>query len=233
MNRLETPLEQLLTRSAQVHASQELPGGWYAGTAELGGLKYPCCSTGTGLLPVVAFGRRPNGTTLLICSEKHLIRPRIQEALGEREPQTVWTCYYEHSCGALLVVLDERPIRYLVIEGTGGHIGFPKGHIEAGEDLPDTVARELQEEVGVTDFTYISGYRVDSTVTTRKKRHKDLTYFLASFDPSRNHLRCQAEEIRELWLLEYDDARKRVNTELDRVLLDRAEALLQTLPGRS
>lgn len=223
-------LERLLTRTANTVAERQLPGGWSAGTATLDGRRYPCYARGDGALPVAAFGLRPDGSAVLVCGEGHIIKPQIQEALGAWEPETVWTCHYEHSCGALLVVQGEHPTRYLVIEGTGGHIGFPKGHIEAGEDIPATVARELREEVGVTDFTYIEGYRVDSAVTTRNKRHKDVTYFLASFDPARNPLRRQEEEIVNLWLLEYEDARKRVNTELDRELLDKAEALLNALP---
>ena len=123
----------------------------------------------------------------------------------------------------------ERPARYLVIEGNSGHIGFPKGHIEQGERIADTVARELREEVGITDFRYIEGFRVDSEVLTRKNRNKMVTYFLAEFDPARNVLHRQEEEIRSIWLLGYVEARERVNTELDKELLDQAEKLLSGL----
>ncbi len=230
MDRIDMQLERLLKRPAQVSAARRLTGGWTAGTAAIGGQAYPCYALGEGKLPVAAYGRRQDGGAVLVCGEGHPIKPRIQEALGRLEPGTVWVCQYEHSCGALLVAEGERPARYLVIEGVGGHIGFPKGHIEAGEDIPAAVARELREEVGVTDFQYIDGYRVDASVVTRKGRDKDVTYFLASFAPSRNCLRCQTEEIRSLWLLDYEDARKRVNTALDRELLDKAEALLNARP---
>lgn len=224
---MEKQLEGLLGRNAAVTVSRRLSGGWQAGTAEIDGERFPCYALGADEQPVAAYGLRADGTAVLICGAGRPIKPRIQEALGEREADTVWSCLYEHSCGALLVVRDAQPPRYLVIEGTGGHIGFPKGHIEAGEQIADTVARELREEVGVTDFAYIEGYRVDAEVVTNKNHRKAVTYFLASFDPARNRLRPQAEEILHIWLLEYEDARKRVNTELDRQLLDRADALLR------
>ena len=56
-----------------------------------------------------------------------------------------------------------------------------------------------------------------------------VTYFLAEFDPARNVLHRQEEEIRSIWLLGYVEARERVNTELDKELLDQAEKLLSGL----
>lgn len=222
-------LEQLFTQTAEVTARERLRGDCAAGEAVVGGETHPCYALGgrlEGKLPVIAFGLRGDGSHVLICGEGHIIKPEIRVTLGEQEKGTQWTCYYEHSCGALLYTRSGGTLRYLVIQGTGGHIGFPKGHIEDGEDIADAVRRELREEVGVTRFQYVDGYRVDSHVITRKRHHKDVTYFLASFDPSRSGVRRQEEEIVHIWLLEYEEARKRVNTELDRELLDKAHALL-------
>lgn len=219
-------LERLLTRKAEVSLRVRDADGWGAGLARIDGQAYPCYAKGEGLLPVAAYGRRRDGSPVLVCTEGRPIKPELVQELGGREPGIAWTCQYEHSCGALLVVKGERPAKYLVIEGTGGHIGFPKGHIEQGESIADTVARELREEVGITNFTYIDGFRVDAEVLTRKNRQKTVTYFLAEFDPVRNVPRRQEEEVKSIWLLGYEEARARVNTELDKELLDKAEKRL-------
>ncbi|RKJ75150.1 NUDIX domain-containing protein [Butyricicoccus sp. 1XD8-22] len=221
--------EQLLAKAAEVTERGQAADVWQTGLARIDGQAYPCYAKGKDALRVAAYGRRPDGSVVLACAEGRPIKPELQKELGGREPGTVWTCQYEHSCGALLIVKGERPARYLVIEGNSGHIGFPKGHIEQGERIADTVTRELREEVGIIDFRYIEGFRVDSEVLTRKNRNKTVTYFLAEFDPSRNVLHRQEEEIRSIWLLGYAEARERVNTELDRELLDQAEKLLSEI----
>lgn len=48
---------------------------------------------------------------------------------------------------------------YLIIrEGRGGHWGFPKGHIEAGEDEMAAAQREVAEEVGITRLIVQPGF---------------------------------------------------------------------------
>ena len=224
-------LEGLLLQKAQVTAVEPFGGGWYAGTAELEGQKFPCWSVGKGLLPVAAYGRRTDGTTVLACGNGRLIKPEITAAAGLREAGTEWACQYEHSCGALLFTKAGTDIHYLIIEGTSGHIGYPKGHMEEGESILDAVARELREEVNVTKFSYMTGFRVDADVITRLNRKKTVTYFLAAFDPAENELRRQEEEVANLWLLPYAEAHARVNTALDRELLEKAQAhLLKEYP---
>ncbi len=219
-------LERLLRQPVQATARQALGGGWSSGTAELNGQRWPCYIQGAGELAVAAYGIRADGSAVLVCSAGKPIKPEILSAAGPCEHHTAWTCEYEHSCGALLFTQTVDGRRWLVIEGLGGHIGFPKGHMELGEDIQAAVARELREEVGITNYTYIDGYRVDSEVITRKKRRKLVTYFLASFSLSRNTLRRQEEELANLWLLPYEEARRRVNTSLDKQLLDQAHRLL-------
>ena len=54
----------------------------------------------------------------------------------------------EKSVGAILFVKEKEP-RYLLLHYEAGHWDFPKGHVEAGEQEPDTIAREVEEETGV------------------------------------------------------------------------------------
>ena len=43
--------------------------------------------------------------------------------------------------------------RFLLVHHAGGHWGFPKGHIEEGEDDITAARRELLEEAGLADIT--------------------------------------------------------------------------------
>jgi diadenosine hexaphosphate hydrolase (ATP-forming) len=42
-----------------------------------------------------------------------------------------------------------------LVEHSGGFWGFPKGHIDAGEDALTAAKREIQEETGLTDLLLI------------------------------------------------------------------------------
>lgn len=51
----------------------------------------------------------------------------------------------EKSCGA--VVFKENQV--LLIKHVLGHIDFPKGHMEAGENEKETAIREVKEETNI------------------------------------------------------------------------------------
>ena len=64
----------------------------------------------------------------------------------------------EKSCGA--VIFKEGNVRkYLLLHYEGGHWDFVKGHVERGETEKETVLRETQEEVGITEVSFIEGFR--------------------------------------------------------------------------
>ncbi len=90
---------------------------------------------------------------------------------------------YEKSCGAVifrdngaekqfLLVLNKKP-------GAKGHWGFPKGHIESGENEYQTAAREIREETGLSVVFY-GNARAVSTYSPKDGVTKDAVYFLAS-----------------------------------------------------
>ena len=63
----------------------------------------------------------------------------------------------EKSCGA--VIFKQNPEKYLLLHYEGGHWDFVKGHVEGNETEKETVLRETHEEAGITDLTFIDGFR--------------------------------------------------------------------------
>lgn len=79
------------------------------------------------------------------------------------------------SGGAIVVRSGENGTEVLMIRGKGGW-GFPKGHVEDGEDLKQAAVREVLEETGIEivldgDFAY-------KTPSARKDENRTVTYFL-------------------------------------------------------
>ena len=178
---------------------------------------------------VIASGVRPDGEILWVVAQKHWIAPEIAGALAAWEPDVPWICYYEHSAGVLLCTWDGE-WKFLITESaSSGHIAFPKGHLENTEDLDAAIQRELYEEVHITQFTRIDGFRQDGFAYTAKGMHKDLTYFLGVFNLADNEIRLQAEEISRYWLAPYAQALELVNTPFDRYVVEQANQKLRTL----
>ena len=64
----------------------------------------------------------------------------------------------EKSCGAVIFKLNGNR-KYLLLHYEGGHWDFVKGHVEKDESETDTVRRETEEETGLSEVTFIEGYR--------------------------------------------------------------------------
>lgn len=64
----------------------------------------------------------------------------------------------EKSCGAV-IFKEGNERKYLLLHYEGGHWDFVKGHVERGETEQETVLRETQEEVGITEVSFIEDFR--------------------------------------------------------------------------
>jgi 8-oxo-dGTP pyrophosphatase MutT (NUDIX family) len=53
------------------------------------------------------------------------------------------------------VILNTSGEVALVLNGKGAFWGFPKGHIDDGEDVMTAALREIEEETGLTDLTLV------------------------------------------------------------------------------
>lgn len=105
----------------------------------------------------------------------------------------------EKSCGAVVFTRLEREIRYVIIRHLGGHCGFPKGHMEPGEEENYL----LPNKPGVA---------------------KQVVYFLAEYSGQMIH--TQPEEVAQAWLLPYEEALSALTFREAREILKKAQQFL-------
>src|SRR3989344_4160126 len=63
----------------------------------------------------------------------------------------------ETSAGAVIFRKDEGR-KYLLLHYESGHWDYVKGNVEREEEIEDTIKREAQEEAGISDLKFISGF---------------------------------------------------------------------------
>ena len=89
----------------------------------------------------------------------------------------------ERSAGFVLFSIgEEGERRFLLLRHrNGGHWGFPKGRIEAGEEDRIAALREAREETGIDEIEPIPSFRATSTyrfIRNGSPVSKEATYFL-------------------------------------------------------
>ena len=132
---------------------------------------------------------------------------------------------YEKSCGAIVFTRQNNEIQYVIICSTGGEYGFPKGHMEPGEDEYATALREIREEVGVAP-TIIEGFRMEESYPLPNKPGvtKKVVYFLAEY--ADQQLRYQPEELSDVFLMPYEEALRTLTFEGTKKMLREANRFL-------
>ncbi|WP_068402532.1 NUDIX hydrolase [Kribbia dieselivorans] len=89
----------------------------------------------------------------------------------------------ERSAGGVVVDVHEGQARIAVIarRNRAGRLEWclPKGHIEVGETLPETAAREVAEETGITARVLVELGTIDYWFATHDRRvHKFVHHYL-------------------------------------------------------
>ena len=139
----------------------------------------------------------------------------------------------ERSAGVIVfhAVGPQAPRAYLLLRSrTGGHWGFPKGHVETGESDWQAAVRELQEETGLDNVEPVSGfYHLTRYRFQRAGQwvNKQVGYFLAHTVHTDTAL---SGEHTELNWMPFSQARERLTYDNDRRLLQQAQAHLEALP---
>jgi bis(5'-nucleosidyl)-tetraphosphatase len=135
----------------------------------------------------------------------------------------------EKSCGAVIFRRNGAN-KYLLLHYEGGHWDFVKGHVETGETERETVLRETEEEAGITDLTFIEGYREPISYFYRRAGNtvrKEVVFYL--LETKTEQVRLSREHVGFDWIT-YDRARERLTYKNAKDTLQKAHAFLGKLP---
>jgi len=132
----------------------------------------------------------------------------------------------EKSCGAVIFRRDANR-RYLLLHYEGGHWDFVKGHVEKDESETDTVRRETEEEVGMTDLTFIQGYRQPISYYYKRAGrtvYKEVVFYLV--EAHTDAVRLSREHVGYDWLT-FDKAYERLTYKNAKETLRKAHEFLE------
>ncbi len=108
----------------------------------------------------------------------------------------------ERAAGLILFREASGPRKYLIIKNRrGGHWGFPKGHVEPGEDELQAAVREVAEEVRIYKFNIVPGFRTTVRYTffrDGKRFRKEVVLFLAQTEEEGQPFEGEVDAM--LWL---------------------------------
>ncbi len=180
---------------------------------------------------VIAIVRRNGGKgVVLVVAPKstRFIINDIRNAIDFAEGKNGFSleCLYESSCGAVVFRKDNGENLFLLIRNKrSAHWGFPKGHIEPGENHEQTAIREVLEETGIR-IKLIPGFKKCSEYMIQGRIEKSVAIFLAETEDT--EYKMQVEEIEECGWFNYSDALKTLNYDNDKRILEQAGRFLAT-----
>lgn len=126
----------------------------------------------------------------------------------------------EVTSGAVVYRRQQGEIQYLLLQSTnkGNFWGFPKGHVEGSETLPETAKREIREETQL-EPSIDTSFHVYTEYDLPNGNRKQMTLYTACLDDQED-LHLQAEEIKNAGWFNYEDARQRLTYDNLKELLD-------------
>lgn len=138
----------------------------------------------------------------------------------------------ERSAGAIIFRKEGDRIYYLLLrypsESKKEYWGFPKGRIEKGEKLEQTVKREIREETGLQDIRFIGKFQEqDKYFFTRdgKKTYKIATFLLA--ETKTKNVIISSEHLDYKWL-PYKEALEKLTYKTAKKILQKANDFLNS-----
>jgi len=134
---------------------------------------------------------------------------------------------YECSAGIITFRQMKTHREYLLLHYPGGHFDFPKGHMEQGETERETALRELKEETGIEDITWIEGYREKINYQYHRGANlmsKDVIFFLGR--TRQKKITISFEHKSAIWL-PYEEALQKLTFPSAKELLKKAENFLK------
>lgn len=178
---------------------------------------------------VIAVIKKENmgGIYLVVAPKsKRYIIHEIEDAVSyaqKRESYDI-SCLYETSCGSVVYRIINGETRFLLIKNKRSlNWGFPKGHMERGEDEHATAYREVLEETGVR-VEFLPGFRYKSEYSIQNRIEKRVIIFLGTTQDTKTVI--QKEEIEEYLWLDFEKAMTVLRFPNDKQVLARANDYL-------
>jgi len=132
----------------------------------------------------------------------------------------------EISAGAVIFRRNNSELQFLLLHYELGHWEFAKGHMEKGEDERETVRREVAEETGIADITFVEGFRESIKYYFRwqgKGIFKVVVFYLVR--TAAKEVKLSDEHIGYEWL-SYDKAMRRLKFKNSKHVLEKANSLI-------
>ena len=197
------------------------------------GLNEPCTSFRGQVVAVAKDRLEEDEDVWIMAPERTVIyEPRLVSLLEKKLPadRYKYVCYYEKSCGAVMYTECDGVRKFILITNISGHIGFPKGHIEIGEDEKQTALREVYEETGVKT-SLVDGFRESYNYLINGFIKKKAVYYLAPFDEK--DVKMNIMEISEYRLVTFEEALSILNFKHDRDILTKANEFIDSIKADS
>ena len=137
----------------------------------------------------------------------------------------------ETSAGGIVFRLERGKPRYLLIRDSYRNWGFPKGHLEPGEEPATAAVREVGEETGLRSLL-VRGLidTIDWDFRFRGQAiHKICHFFLMESRRSRTSPQ-RAEGITACRWMSFDEAQRRLSYRNAREVLRRAHEMVNAKP---
>ena len=134
---------------------------------------------------------------------------------------------YIKSCGFIVYKAENNENFYLIIKSHNGDVGFPKGHMEPGENELQTAIRELKEETGMdVDTIHDFRYQIEYPLPRVPDAMKQTVYFLGKC--TSDDIIIQETEDASAEFVTYDKAIEKLTFEETKNMLKKANDIINS-----